>query len=866
MTMLKPRKLSFFIVIVAICVAFLGSPDRAAADPVLRFDERSGLLEIRYKSVPIVTGAFAFWRDQWRWLGPNLRTSLEGGGYRFSQAGSAQPFELNGEIEKTGDRSMAWRMEFRAPDALHKVAYGGIRFLIDTQGFSLDGAPLEAEMLPGGDGWRLQVEEGRPPIEVRFDPPPPQMYFEHGRKNELRAFFVNRRPETDPRSFSMTVSLPPGGTVGPSLNERFAAPDPKTWLRGMLPWDAAPVDLSFLNERDGPAGSRGFVRADGDRLVFEDGTPARFWGTNLTAYSLFTTTGTSRCEAARRISKFGFNLVRLHHHDSDWVNPNVFGANSPNTRTLSNESLRKIDWWIHCLKQNGIYVWLDLHVGRRFTRQDGVDHFAEMAKGGKVARAYGYSYVNESVRERFKEFNEAYLNRVNSYTGLAYKDDPAILAVLITNENDLTHHYGNGLLPDKNVPEHSKIYMARARQFAEEWGLSANQTWRSWLPGPSKLFLSDLEHQFNREMQAHLRQLGVRSMMATTNTWGGMTLSGLFSLTDGDLVDAHAYTSPEPLQVNSLFRSNFAHWIAAAQVEGMPVSVTEWEPEPFPVAMRAAAPPYLAALSAFQGWDALMQYAYSQNSLNLDRKPARYQGFNDPAIMALMPAAALMYREAHVSPARKTYALAFGDRVHNEFLSAGSAAAIRTLAEQSRVVIRLPRHPSLPWLKQTVRVEDAIVVRDPDRPFLADDSVQVTSDTGELTRNWVEGVFQIDTPKTQLAAGWIGGKSYALSSVGIESGAPHAAIAVQSLTEDPIDGSDRILVSLGAQAVPDQSGYLSEPVPATITVRAPAGLSLFGLTGNGRKTPVPVMFEDGLYTIQTDPSLRTWWYMLEKAS
>jgi hypothetical protein len=38
--------------------------------------------------------------------------------------------------------------------------------------------------------------------------------------------------------------------------------------------------------------------------------------------------------------------------------------------------------------------------------------------------------------------------------------------VLITNENDLTQHYGNALLPDKDVPRHSERYMSAAKAFA----------------------------------------------------------------------------------------------------------------------------------------------------------------------------------------------------------------------------------------------------------------------------------------------------------------------------------------------------------------------------------------------------------------
>ena len=850
----------------AFAALFALSGAAAHADPVVRFDQRYGLFEIKYKSFLIATGHFVFWRDNWKWIGPHIRTDKRDTAYTFETRWSGDTFDLAGTVQPTDERTMVWETAFTAPEEVHARVYGGISFKFNTEAFTRNGDPIEAEVLPGETGWRLTLENGQPPIELRFDEAPVTMYFERGRKNELRAYFFNKDPTKNQRRMRMTLTLPPGGKVVPTLTERQAAPDLKTWHRGLFPWNGSPVDLSFLNRRDGPAGSRGFVRAEGDQLVFEDGTPARFWGSNITAYALYTTRGTKRCEEAARISRLGFNLIRLTHHDSHWVRPNIFGDKAPDTLSLSNDSLRRLDWWIHCLKENGIYVWLDLHVGRKFTKADGIDHFEEAAKGGEIADAHGYAYVNQSIQERLKAFNEAYLNRVNSYTGLAYKDDPAVLAVMITNENDLTHHFGNGLLPDKNVPEHNKIYMGLAREFADRWNLSANQTWRSWTPGPSKLFLSDLEHRFNQEMIGHLRGLGVRSAISTTNSWGGMSMSGLFSLTDGDLVDVHSYGGAEPFDANSMYVSNLAHWIAAAQVEGMPLSVTEWDPQPHPVAIRAGVPAYIAAIAGLQGWDAMMQYAYGQNSLHLDNRPKNWQAYNDPAMMALMPAAALLYRDGHVSQARQTYALAFGDRLVNEYLSPRTSVAVRTLAEQSRVTVRLPRPPSLPWLKRTRRDPDAIVVEDPDRSFLPADSAEVTSDTGELTRNWVDGIFRIDTPKTQLAAGWIGGSPQALTDVTIETALPHAAVAVQSLTEQPIAGSNRILLSMGAQSVIDESGYLSEPIPAEIRIRAKPGLVLSALLDNGRKAAVPVDYDGEVYTVRTNPRLKTWWYLLEEAS
>jgi hypothetical protein len=56
---------------------------------------------------------------------------------------------------------------------------------------------------------------------------------------------------------------------------------------GKTPWHVAPVDLSFLNSMEKPAGLQGFLKTEKSKLVFEDGTPSRFWGTNLTAHALF---------------------------------------------------------------------------------------------------------------------------------------------------------------------------------------------------------------------------------------------------------------------------------------------------------------------------------------------------------------------------------------------------------------------------------------------------------------------------------------------------------------------------------------------------------------------------------------------------
>ena len=151
---------------------------------------------------------------------------------------------------------------------------------------------------------------------------------------------------------------------------------------GKNAWHSAPVDLSFLNSPEKPAGKHGFLSVVKDKLVFEDGTPGRFWGTNLTAHALFGMNSREDVRLqARRLSQLGFNLVRFHHHDSFWVNPNIFGeGNTRDTKILSQAMLERLDWWIKCLKDEGIYVWLDLEVQRQLKPGDGIDDFDEISR------------------------------------------------------------------------------------------------------------------------------------------------------------------------------------------------------------------------------------------------------------------------------------------------------------------------------------------------------------------------------------------------------------------------------------------------------------------------------------------------------
>ena len=143
-----------------------------------------------------------------------------------------------------------------------------------------------------------------------------------------------------------------------------------------LPWDDMPIDLSFIYEKEKPAGKHGFLKVDGDRFVFEDGTEAKFWGTNFNSAQNFPSHEHS-VKVAKRLAKIGINIVRFHQLDAEWSTPNIFqyakGENKENTMDFDPVSLDKLDFLINCLKQEGIYVYMDLLTYRRFKSGDGVN-------------------------------------------------------------------------------------------------------------------------------------------------------------------------------------------------------------------------------------------------------------------------------------------------------------------------------------------------------------------------------------------------------------------------------------------------------------------------------------------------------------
>ena len=184
------------------------------------------------------------------------------------------------------------------------------------------------------------------------------------------------------------------------------------------------------------------------------------------------------------MAQLGYNLMRIHHHDSDWVDPNIFGRKPPGPpASLHVQSLDDLDWLIKCLEDEGIYVWLDMHVGRiihpagrahrgrrRYREEQGLDP-------GLLLLQRPVAGTDERVPAQLFESSE-------SLYELRYKDDPAVIGVLITNEDDATHHgWQLRCCRTTRTRIHGAVWKKGYEAFAREYRLPAARVFQTWAPG-----------------------------------------------------------------------------------------------------------------------------------------------------------------------------------------------------------------------------------------------------------------------------------------------------------------------------------------------------------------------------------------------
>jgi hypothetical protein len=240
---------------------------------------------------------------------------------------------------------------------------------------------------------------------------------------------------------------------------------------------AAPGPLGLSDWSTEPAGAHGRI-VSREGTLFYEGREIKLWGLN-NCYLACAPEKELADQRAALYRKFGFNAIRLHKYadGADWNG--ILVADS--AVEFDPEKLRRMDYYISVLKQNGIYTKLSPTFGVKIGRADvpRIPFFSELGTLGDASNArlrapYGMVYLSTEIQDLQIEQTTKILNHTNPYTGLRYADDPAVFCVELFNEDSVLFGGVVGSL------QRSPTLRERTARRFSEWLLAKYQSEAAW--------------------------------------------------------------------------------------------------------------------------------------------------------------------------------------------------------------------------------------------------------------------------------------------------------------------------------------------------------------------------------------------------
>lgn len=224
----------------------------------------------------------------------------------------------------------------------------------------------------------------------------------------------------------------------------------------VISYDGPDNASSVAHFLDAPAGKHGFVRVKDGHFATDAG-PIRFHATNLTGPANFPKHEDAD-KLAARLARFGINCVRLHFMDTWYINfmpqptQAILADDAQTQRNLDPKQLEKLDYLIAAFKRRGIYVDINLHVGRSLDERDGFEHAKSLPWANK-----GIGQFEPRMIALQKEYAQKLLTHVNAYTGSAYTDETSVAMIEISNEDGLTRYHFDGTFDRLPEPYSSEL-------------------------------------------------------------------------------------------------------------------------------------------------------------------------------------------------------------------------------------------------------------------------------------------------------------------------------------------------------------------------------------------------------------------------
>jgi Beta-galactosidase len=579
---------------------------------------------------------------------------------------------------------------------------------------------------------------------------------------------------------------------------------------------------------DAPTGKHGFLGRKGDQFVFEDGTPARFWGAQMNPLDKAQADYT-----VRRMRRQGINITRMH--GLEFLND----RGGKTSFDYDKNAWDQLDYMIAKLGDNGIYIILDVDYPLIYRFKSG-DNIPELPQGGSASYA---EFFDERVAGILHQRMRDVFSHRNPYTGKRYADDPTIALVEVLNEDSMFF----GDVDDGFLPELKQKYVdwLRAKYKGEaglenawtvngKWPLQKNEGINEGqnvplLPnsdfteqflathpeqksrGLDQLrFCEELEEAYWESSAAVLRKAGLKVPITGTN-WqahGFPTRLHMYGESKLDYVDRHGYWDhpqgdgelkwnirtamfhnlPMVKAVNAtqdklvyLGLENLVTEKAWEQILGMPMTISEWN--------TCLANEYslegtglMAAYGMLQGWRGLLEFGYFSPDFLNQLGNGSFDLFGNPPQILQFPAVATMWYRQDVKEA---------DVVAESLYDPNT---VHRWDEDTKPV---------PLWGALVGKVGYRFVEEPRKPLVADlslywDAASLTahSITGELSWNASVGMVRIDTPRTQAVIGFLSSSPHVLKSVNINIDNNFGAIYVTAMDGmAPISDGRRILIT-----------------------------------------------------------------------
>lgn len=623
---------------------------------------------------------------------------------------------------------------------------------------------------------------------------------------------------------------------------------------GPDPFNESAIDLRSLNERF--AGEHGRIAVRGEEFIHsENGTSERFWAVNGPPHE---SSPEQLKRGARRLAKYGVNLVRLHGA--------VFDARGE-------ADLRKIERLqsiVQAMKAEGIYSHISIYFPLWMSPKE--DHPYLQGYDGKTHPFVALMF-NPDFEKHYRTWWETLLLTRNSKTGQRLVDESALFGVELQNEDSFFFWtFDANRIPDAQLQilerqfgdwlkqKHGSLDAVLAKwgnasvkrdAFAEGrvgfrplWNMFNEKSARD---RDTVQFLFELQQRFYSDHYAFLRKLGFKGLITASN-WATASPEVFgplekWSYTVTDFIDRHGYFAGPHKGEGSEWSVRNGHTYAdrsALRFEGprpgtprqfnhpamdpdyagkpSMISETTWNR---PNRYRTEAPLYLATFGALQGSDGIVHFAL--DGVDWSVKPGFWMQpwtLMAPSQMGQFPAAALMYRRGLIQQGDVLARITLNT---NDLLNLKGTPLPQDASFDELRLKDVPRGAELkpgqridPLIHYAGRV-DVTFSGEPSRTELKDLSLfvdrsaqMVRSTARETTLDYGKGVLSLNSPTAQGASGNIGAAgTIRLNDIELQSPLDLVHIVLVSLDGAPLATSKRMLLQVMTEERP--TGFRTEP-------------------------------------------------------